>query len=108
MKKTKLRKGDKVKIISGNYKGSFSSISKINKKNGKIYLDDIVRKKYDFSSLENKKNMKKKNIMIPIDLSNVIYWLEKNKVTTKLTFKNIKGKKERISRKYNNDDILKK
>jgi large subunit ribosomal protein L24 len=99
--KTKLKTGDKVKIITGKYRGKVDYISKINPKNQLVYLKKASRKKYDKSTPENKKKSELKEIMVPVHLSNVAYWLEDKKRVTKIGFQDSEGKKVRKSRKYN-------
>jgi large subunit ribosomal protein L24 len=106
--KTKLKTGDKVKIIAGKYRGKVDYISKINPKNQLVYLKKASRKKYDKSTPENKKKSELKEIMVPVHLSNVAYWLEDKKKITKIGFQETEKKKDnktekakvRISRRF--------
>jgi ribosomal protein L24 len=65
-----------------------------------VYLKKASRKKYDKSTAETKKKSEKKEIMVPIHISNVAYWLEDSKKTTKIGFSEKEGKKVRISRQF--------
>lgn len=71
--KTKLKTGDKVKVITGKYRGAVDYVSKIDPKNQLVYLKKASRKKYDKSTPENKKKSELKEIMTPIHVSNVAY-----------------------------------
>lgn len=99
--KNKLKTGDKVKVIAGKYRGAFDYISKIDPKGQVVYLKKVSRKKYDKSTPENKRKSELKEIMVPIHVSNVAYWLEDKKQITKIGFREEEGKKVRKSRKYN-------
>ncbi len=42
-----LRKNDVVKIVRGSFKGSEGKIIKLDRKNGKIFVEKVIRKKSD-------------------------------------------------------------
>jgi len=71
--KTKLKTGDKVKVITGKYRGVVDYISKIEPKNQLVYLKKASRKKYDKSTPENKRKSELKEVIVPIHVSNVAY-----------------------------------
>jgi len=101
MIKTKLKNGDLVKVITGKYRGIVDYISQLELKKQLVYLKKVNKKKYDKSTPETKKKSELKEIMVPIHISNVAYWLEDKKIT-KIGFqKEVKGRKIRKSRKYN-------
>lgn len=101
MLKSKLKSGDVVKVITGKYRGIIDYISKIDPENQVVYLKKANKKKYDKSTPENKRKSELKEIMVPIHVSNVAYWLEDKKQITKIGFQEAEGKKVRKSRKYN-------
>ena len=101
MLKSKLKSGDIVRVITGKYRGIIDYISKIDPENQVVYLKKANKKKYDKSTPENKRKSELKEIMVPIHVSNVAYWLEDKKQITKLGFREEEGKKVRKSRKYN-------
>ena len=101
MTKVKLKSGDMVKVITGKYRGTIDYISRLDLKEKVVYLKKANKKKYDKSTPENKKKSELKEIMVPIDISNVAYWLEDKKKVTKIGFQELEGKKVRKSRKYN-------
>nr|YP_010618935.1 Ribosomal protein L24 [Deltalsia parasitica]WAX02948.1 Ribosomal protein L24 [Deltalsia parasitica] len=39
--KTKIKKGDDIKVISGKYKGKFGKVSLVLKKNNQVLIEDI-------------------------------------------------------------------
>ena len=101
MTKTKLKSGDLVKVITGKYRGAIDYISQLDLEKRVVYLKKVNKKKYDKSTPENKKKSELKEIMVPIHISNVAYWLEDKKKITKIGFQEVEGKKVRKSRKYN-------
>lgn len=83
MKKSRVRTGDAVKVISGAFSGKISRVVRVDRSNNFVYLEEISRKKFFKSSnslhkegddekyVENDQFSKKKKILIPIDISNV-------------------------------------
>ncbi|RLJ02769.1 MAG: 50S ribosomal protein L24 [Candidatus Aenigmatarchaeota archaeon] len=55
-----LRKGDKVKVMRGKFKGKISKVSKVDLKKLVVYLEDVKRKKVDG-----------REVQIPIQPSNL-------------------------------------
>jgi large subunit ribosomal protein L24 len=94
MAKTKLKTGDQVKVITGQHYGTIDYISHLDLKEGKVYLKKVNRKKYDKSTPESKKNSELKEIMIPVNISNVAYWSEDKKGTTKIGFQTTEKEKD--------------
>jgi large subunit ribosomal protein L24 len=82
--KTKLKSGDMVKVITGKYRGTVDYISRLDPKNQLVYLKKVSRKKYDKSTAEKKEKSELKEILTPIHISNVAYWLEDKKKITKI------------------------
>ncbi|WNE39966.1 MAG: hypothetical protein GBAus27B_000033 [Mycoplasmataceae bacterium] len=99
MTKTKLKTGDQVKVITGQHYGTIDYISRLDIKEGKVYLKKVSRKKYDKSTPESKQKSEMKEIMIPIHLSNVTYWSEDKKGVTKIGSRIIEKEKEGKSEK---------
>jgi ribosomal protein L24 len=122
--KTKLKAGDWIKVISGRYSGGkrrlkkgekrektsplVNQISRIDYRNKTVYLKGVQRVKYDKSTPESKKESRLKEILIPVHISNVVYYLKEKKVPTKIgyhwmtskTGETTHFKKARIARKY--------
>jgi len=73
MIKTKLKSGDQVKVITGKHRGTIDYISRLDPKKQVVYLKKASRKKYDKSTPDSKKKSEKKEIMVPIHISNVAY-----------------------------------
>jgi large subunit ribosomal protein L24 len=57
----RIRKGDKVKIVRGNFKGKEGKVARVDLKKCKIFIEGITRKK-----------ARGQEILVPIDPSNVI------------------------------------
>ncbi len=95
----KIKKGDKVKIISGKNKGKISSVLKVLVSRGSIVVEgvNVVKKHVKPGALSKEGGII--SIEKPIDVSNAMYYEEKNKSTTKIGYKIIDGKKYRISKK---------
>lgn len=108
MVKIKLKTGDKVKVITGKHRGTIDFISRLDPKENVVYLKKVSRKKYDKSTPDSKKKSELKEIMMPIHISNVAYWLEDKKKTTKIGFLETEREKDnkiekirvRVSRKF--------
>ncbi|MFW5846662.1 MAG: 50S ribosomal protein L24 [Nanoarchaeota archaeon] len=81
-----VRKGDKVKIMRGNFKGKSGKITAIKPKLGRIYIENIQRKKLDGS-----------NVQVPIRPSNMqiieLYLEDKKRKIQKSTESKEKTKK---------------
>lgn len=102
----KIKKGDKVKVISGKDRGKISSVLKVLKSDNKVVVEGVnVVKKH----LKPGKISKEGGIISiekPVSVSSVMYYDEKSKSTTRIGFKYVDGKKYRISKKTG--DILDK
>jgi large subunit ribosomal protein L24 len=99
-KKLKMKKGDLVKVISGDQKGLVGKIISINfKKLGAILENAKTRKKL----LKDKdKEENQKDLAIPIHLSNLMLWEEELKQVSRIGIKVIDGKKQRYYKKSTN------
>jgi large subunit ribosomal protein L24 len=68
---SRLKTGDSVKVIAGNYKGTIGTIQKILKEKSKVFLNEIPsRVKYKKNSQEAPTRIE---LQIPIHISNVMY-----------------------------------
>ncbi|WGH28140.1 MAG: 50S ribosomal protein L24 [Candidatus Shikimatogenerans bostrichidophilus] len=109
MLKLKLKKGDKVKIITGKYKGKIGNILKVLRKTKKIYVKGINIVKKHIKKKDNNNIGKiyfKESI---IDISNVSIIDPKIGCISKIGIKYYKNKKVRYCKKTNNilkDNIL--
>ena len=74
MRKSKLKSGDTVKVITGKFRGLVDYISRIDPHRQVVYLKKAFRKKYDKSTAESRQKSQLKEIMVPIHISNVVFW----------------------------------
>jgi ribosomal protein L24 len=78
MVKMKIKKNDLVKVITGDFRGLIDKIHHAEPRKGRIYLAKATRTQYDKSPQVKKKSVKK-NILVPIHVSNVaIHKLKKS------------------------------
>lgn len=93
----KLKKGDKVIVISGKDKGKVGNIQKALPKENKVIVDGVnVRKKHIKPTQANPEGSIQE-IFAPIHVSNVMYYDEKSKKASRIGYKvNKDGKKIRV------------
>ena len=104
IKKSKIKKGDNVKIIAGKHKGTTSVVTKVLLEKSRLFLDGITMKKHQKPTQENKEGG---IIDIPagIHISNVMVIgpkagkIDKNQLHTRIGYVFKDGKKIRISKK---------
>lgn len=95
----KIRKGDKVRVISGSYKGKEGVVKKIFPKVGKIVVENINVCKRHQKSNRNNSQGGILNIYAPIYASKVSLIDGKSNKTCKIGYKIINGVKTRINKK---------
>jgi large subunit ribosomal protein L24 len=102
----KIKKGDKVKVISGKDKGKIAAVLKVLTERNKIVVEGvgIVKKHVKPGTVSKEGGIV--SVEKAIDVSNVMYYDEKTKKTTRIGYKLIEGKKYRINKKTG--DILDK
>ena len=95
----KIKKGDKVKVISGKDKGKIAVVLKALTGVNKIVVEGvgIVKKHVKPGTISKEGGIIK--IEKPIDVSNVMYYDEKINKTVRIGYKIVNGKKYRISKK---------
>lgn len=100
----KLKKGDKVIVISGKDKGKVGVIQRAYPKLNKIVVEGVnVRKKHQKPTQQNPEGSIVE-IYAPIDASNVMYYDAKTKKGTRLGYKvNKDGVKVRVAKKTNTE-----
>ena len=95
---SKLRKGDKVIVLSGKDKSKTGEITKVVTKNGKVLVsgvNTVIRHTKQTQSTQGGKLPKE----MPIDLSNVALIDPKEGGATRVGFKFVEGKKVRYAKK---------
>jgi len=102
----KIKEGDKVKVISGKDRGKISTVLKVLKSENKIVVEGVNMVKRHVKPGTVSKEGGIISIEKPIDVSNVMYYDEASKKTTRVGYKIIDAKKFRISKKTG--DILDK
>ncbi|MGL5268654.1 MAG: 50S ribosomal protein L24 [Spiroplasma sp.] len=98
---TKLKKGDKVKVIAGKHKGTIAPIIKVLKEKNRVVLEGITMKKHQKPTQENQEGGII-DIPAPIHISNVMIIdgkQAKDKKVSKLGYIFKNDKKIRIYRK---------
>ena len=83
----KLRTGDKVKVISGKEKGKVGTIQKVFPKENKVIVDGVNTVKKHVKPTQANPEGSIQEIFAPIDASNVAYYDEKAKKTSRLGYK---------------------
>ncbi|MEG0841695.1 MAG: 50S ribosomal protein L24 [Erysipelotrichaceae bacterium] len=95
----KIKKGDKVKVITGAYKGTIAEVKQVFPKADKLIVEGVnIVKKHMKPTQENPDGgiMEKE---APIHVSNVMAYDAKAKEASKIGFKEEKGKKVRVFKK---------
>ncbi len=96
--KTKLRKGDMVKVIAGNGKGESGRILSLDLVKGRVLVEGCkIVKKTKKRRAENEQS-EIVEIEASIDISNVVY-LNEAGTTTRLGYTFADGSKQRIAKK---------
>ncbi|MBQ9887036.1 MAG: 50S ribosomal protein L24 [Lachnospiraceae bacterium] len=85
MATSKIKKDDKVKVITGKYKDKVGKVLSVDHKNGKVVVEDVnVVTKHTKPSAANREGGIVKT-EAPIDISNVMY-LDKNGKVSRIGF----------------------
>lgn len=98
--KSKLKVGDSVKVIAGEWKGAQDHIYQIDRIKERVYLQKTgIRSRFDRWAPENKEGKKVREIRKGLNISNVAYVWEteegkkKKFLTTKIGFQTVKKPK---------------
>ena len=98
----KIKKGDKVIVITGSDKGTVGEVTKVLPDKEKVVVEGVnVRKKALKPSQANPDGGIIEQEM-PIHVSNVMAYDSKAKKGSKIGFKEVKGKKTRVYKKTGN------
>ena len=95
----KIKKGDKVQVITGSYKGTVGEVLKVYPKTNKVVVEGvaIAKKHLKPSQINPEGGIVEKEAAI--DASNVMLFDEKAKKPTRVGFKVEKGEKVRVAKK---------
>lgn len=92
LEKSHVKKGDNVKVISGEQKGFLGRINEIIKKKSSVIIEGIIpRIKYVKNTTPNQPSIKKE-IPILIHISNVMLWDKEKNTTSRIGYKTIVDK----------------
>jgi len=93
--------GDKIKIIAGNQKGLVGTIRSVITKKSVAIIDGILpRIKYKKQTANS--DQKKIEIQLPIHISNLMLWDDKNNKASRIGYKLIENIKKRYFKKSGN------
>lgn len=92
----KIKKGDKVKIISGKDKGKTGPVLVVLNKRNKVLVEgiNIVKRHVKPGAVSKEGGII--SVEKPIDVSNVMFLDEKEKKTSRIGYKIVDGKKKRF------------
>ena len=98
----KIKTGDEVKVISGHYKGTVSTVTKVFPKENKVIVEGVnmVKKSLKPSQANPEGGVVEKEAKI--DASNVMLYDRKAKSASRVGFKFEDGKKVRVFKKSGN------
>ena len=93
-----IKKGDKVIVIAGADKGKEGVVQVVYPRLNKVVVENVnVRKKHRKPSQKNPEGSIAE-VFAPIDASNVMILDPKTKKATKIAYKEVKGKKVRVTK----------
>ena len=97
----KIKKGDKVQIMTGKDKGKKGTVVRVFPQKEKLIVEgiNIVKRHVKPGAVSKEGGII--SIERPINISNVMYLDEKSKKPTRIGFRMEKGKKVRVSKKSN-------
>ena len=94
----KIRKDDKVKVMTGKDKGKISKVLRVLNEKNKIVVEGVnVVKKHVKPGVISKEGGII-SIEKPVDVSNVMYYDDSSKKVVKVGYKVVDGKKYRVSK----------
>jgi len=96
----KIKKGDKVIVLSGKDKGKTTKVLKALPAEGKVILEGVnVAKKHSKNRFSGDKKGEVIDKNMPVNVSNVAIIDPKDKKATKVAYKMVNGKKVRIAKR---------
>ena len=95
----KIRKGDKVKVIAGKFKGVESVVEKVIINTGKVLVKDVNLFTKHIKPTKNSEGSIDTKFAKPIDVSNIMLICPKTNKPTRIGYKIVDGKKYRVSKK---------
>jgi large subunit ribosomal protein L24 len=95
----KIRKGDKVKVIAGKFKGTESVVERVFEKTGQVMVKDVNLNTKHIKPSKNAEGGIDTKFAKPIDASNIMLICPKTNKPTRVGYKMVDGKKYRVSKK---------
>ncbi|MDO5438487.1 MAG: 50S ribosomal protein L24 [Erysipelotrichaceae bacterium] len=95
----KIKKGDKVKVIAGNDKGTVAEVTAVFPSKNKVIVEGVNIAKKALKPTQENPDGGIVNKEMPIDASNVMVYDSKSKQASRVGFKVEKGNKVRIYKK---------
>lgn len=94
---TKLKIGDKVKVITGNQKGIIGTLSVIDMKKGLVGVDSLAKRTVFRKNPQGE--LRQLEIKGVVDISNVMLWDKESNLASKIGYKVLEGQKKRYFKK---------
>ena len=98
----KIKTGDEVKVISGHYKGTVSTVTKVFPKENKVVVEGVNMVKKSLKPSQANPEGGVVEMEAKIDASNVMLYDRKAKSASRVGFKFEDGKKVRVFKKSGN------
>ena len=102
IQKNHVKKGDQVKIISGEQKGFLGIISMVNKKTSSVSIEGILPRIKYVKNRQQGGEAQKVDLPLFIHISNVMLWDKQSNLTSRIGYKINDGKKVRYFKKSKN------
>ena len=102
IQKNHVKKGDQVKIISGEQKGFLGIISMVNKKTSSVSIEGILPRIKYVKNRQQGGEAQKVDLPLFIHISNVMLWDKQNNLASRIGYKINDGKKVRYFKKSKN------
>jgi large subunit ribosomal protein L24 len=102
IEKNHVKKGDQVKVMSGEQKGFLGIISFVNKKTSRVSLEGILPRIKYVKNRQQGGEAQKIDLPILIHVSNVMLWDKLNNKPSRIGYKIQDGKKVRYFKKSGN------
>jgi large subunit ribosomal protein L24 len=100
--KNHVKKGDQVKVISGEQKGFLGIISSMDKKTSRVSVEGIVPRIKYVKNRQQGGEAQKVDLPIFIHVSNVMLWDKQSNQASRIGYKINEGKKVRYFKKSGN------
>lgn len=96
---SKIKKGDKVQVITGKDNGKIGAVLRVLNKDNKVLVEGVNKVKKHVKPGVISKEGGIISIERPMNVSNVMYYDEKSKKPVRIGFKIVDGKKYRVNKR---------